>query len=117
MSSNSLNYFSSAACYAIPVETVQQTPRHETDIVKKEQLTTLAHNLGPWNELAINLGMSGGDIYKIKEDNKYDQWAQVFYMLEKWQKRESPKATVGLLYKKCCETKTIDKEFYAFLLK
>ncbi|XP_033630210.1 uncharacterized protein LOC117292302 isoform X6 [Asterias rubens] len=106
-----------AACYAIPVETVQQTPRHETAIVTTEQLIKLAHNLGPWNELAINLGMSGGDIYKIKEDNKYDQWAQVFYMLEKWQKRESPKATVGLLYKKCCETKTIDKEFYAFLLK
>ncbi|XP_033630206.1 uncharacterized protein LOC117292302 isoform X2 [Asterias rubens] len=110
-------YKKNNACYAIPVETVQQTPRHETAIVTTEQLIKLAHNLGPWNELAINLGMSGGDIYKIKEDNKYDQWAQVFYMLEKWQKRESPKATVGLLYKKCCETKTIDKEFYAFLLK
>ena len=82
-----------------------------------EQLSTLAHNLGPWNELAINLGMSRGDIYKLKEEHKNDQWAQVFYMLDKWSKKECPKANVGLLHMNFCGTKTIDKDMYAFLLE
>ncbi|XP_071796507.1 uncharacterized protein [Asterias amurensis] len=102
---------------AIPAEIVQQTPRHETAIVTKEQLRKLAHNLGPWDELAVNLGMSKGDIYKLKEEHKNDQWAQVFYMLDKWKNREGPKATVGNLYKKCCATETVDSNMYAFLLE
>ena len=96
---------------------MQQTPRHETARVTREQLTKLAHNLGPWNELAINLGMSEGDIYKLKENHQNDPWAQVYYMLDKWKKREYQNATVGLLYKKCCATKTVGKQMYAFLLE
>ena len=82
------------------------------------QLSRFATNLlnEPWEKVLISLGLSKGDIYKHKEENRYNAWAQCYYSLVQWKQRRYKQATIENLVSACQECNT-DRNVYEFLLK
>ena len=94
------------------------------------QLSQLAHNLlkhrcrsvkgeactkKPWEKVVLALGSSKADVYKHKEENKYNDWAQCFNALIQWQRHFYKNATADRVVAACRQC-DITHSAYEFLL-
>ena len=69
----------------------------------------------PWEKVVSALGSSEGDIYKHKEENKYNLWAQCFNALVQWKRRQYKNATKMRLIIACRQC-DVELSTYKFLL-
>ena len=78
--------------------------------VTERQLAELAGNLvkeqdesktKPWEELLISLGLSSADLFRHKEENRFNVWGMCFYALVQWKRRYYKDATIERLLTEC----------------
>ena len=65
--------------------TERQLSELASNLVKENDETLM--ELLPWEELVKALGLSNADVYRHKEENKYNPWAQCFNALVQWKYR------------------------------
>ena len=96
---------------------------HLASEVTERQLAELAGNLvkkqdgsktKPWEKLLISLGLSSADLFRHKEENRFNLWGQCFYALVRWKRCYYKEATIERLLTEC-QRCNISIGAYAFL--
>ncbi|NP_001006911.1 CASP2 and RIPK1 domain containing adaptor with death, gene 1 [Xenopus tropicalis] len=65
----------------------------------EKQLNLLAGKLGPeWEQILVHLGLDHNDLYRCKEQNRYNLQSQIVEGFVKWKQRMGSKATMLQLW-------------------
>ena len=96
------------------IPTDVQLSQLANNLVKRHGCSAIGVTESVWMALVSTLGLSKADIFRHREENRYNEWGQCFYALIRWKQREFKHATIERLLN-ACQRCNITPSAYNFL--